>query len=64
MRSKATRPITSLCTRAAHYLGAQFLQTRYFARDVVSLNVKMNAAVVVDALDLHDRLSGGVSSMR
>jgi hypothetical protein len=44
--------------QAVHHLGAQLLQARHFGRDVIGLNVYVDAALVVHALDLHDRLVG------
>ena len=45
--------------QAVDHLGAQFLQASHFGGDVVSLNVQVDAALVVYALDLYDRLVGG-----
>ena len=44
--------------QSIHDLSAQCLQARHFSRDVVSLNIQVDATVVVYALDLHDRLVG------
>jgi hypothetical protein len=38
------------------YRGAEFLEAAYLSFDVVALDVYVNAALVVHALDLHERL--------
>src|SRR6185295_11991504 len=43
---------------AVHDLGAEFRQTCDFRRNIVGLNVDVDAALVIDALDLHDGLIG------
>src|SRR5262245_20620240 len=42
--------------KAVHNLRAQLLQTRHFCRDVVGLDVYVDATLVLHALDLHDQL--------
>jgi hypothetical protein len=42
--------------QAVHHLGAQLLQAHHFGRDVIGLDVYVDPALVVHALDLHDRL--------
>ena len=44
--------------KAIHNFRAQLLQARHFGRDVVGLDVYMDATLVLHALDLHDRLVG------
>ena len=44
--------------QAIHNLGAQRLQAQHFGRDVIGLDVYVDPALVVHALDLHDRLIG------
>jgi hypothetical protein len=44
--------------QVVHHLGAEFPQARHFGRDVVGRDVYVDAALVVHALDLHDRLIG------
>src|SRR5438874_9055966 len=41
-----------------HHLGSQLCQARHFGSDVVRLDVYVDPALVLDALDLHDRLVG------
>src|SRR5215475_5137502 len=43
--------------QAVHHLGAELLQARHFCRNVVSLDVDVDAAFVTHALDLHDGLA-------
>src|SRR5262245_48316643 len=42
--------------QAVHHLRAELLQARHFGRDVVSLDIDVDAAFVAHALDLHDGL--------
>src|SRR5215471_10782886 len=42
--------------QAVRHLGAELLQARYFRRNVVSLDIDVDAAFVTHALDLHDGL--------
>ena len=44
--------------QAIHHLGAQLLKARHFGRDVVGLDVQVDATFVFHTLDLHDRLIG------
>src|ERR1700722_7774561 len=41
-----------------HHLGAQLRQARHFGGNIVGLDVYVDAAFVVDALDFHDGLVG------
>src|SRR5262245_6221897 len=43
---------------SAHDRGSQFRQSCDFGRDVIGLDVDVDAALVIHALDLHDRLVG------
>jgi hypothetical protein len=45
-------------------LGAQLLQPRDFGGNIVGLDVDVDAALMLDALDLPDRFVGRVSSVR
>src|SRR5262249_5230207 len=44
--------------QALGHRSAQLLQTRHLGRDVVGLDVEMDAALMLHALDLHDGLVG------
>src|SRR2546429_1270968 len=43
---------------AFHHLGSQLSQARHFGSDVVRLDVDVDPALVLDALDLHESLVG------